>query len=438
MKKINKKYKLLTFVLIYLTSILISDYKIIIGKTPVYYYADSLIFNDNELGPIRDYYGNVRLIQGDVKIYCDFAKYYLKENKSELSGNVILQQNYMKMYSKYAKYDGNTKVSNAWGDVKILQNNTKLTASEGIYYTENQYAVFKNKVYVEDDTLKLYSNSLNYYKSVKDIEAYGNVFLFGKLDNAILNADTLIRSKKDGYTKANGNSILYKIDTNKTDPYKLKFDTTKISSDYIYVIENDSSQVYNFIGNVVINTNEITAKADTTYFDKFNGIIKLLHNPIVWYGENQLYGDSIVIYLNDNKLSKIFSNGNALTVAVEDSVNKSFVNQLSGNNIEFSFKTIDKKNTLDYIISDGNAKSLYFLGENQGIADAKLNTCNKIKVIFEDGKPDKVYWIDDIEGNIYPYDLIKGNIKEYYLQNFRWNDNKPVSNKINFDLLIGR
>jgi hypothetical protein len=405
------------------------------AKEPVYYYADSLIFNNNGLGPIRDYYDNVRLIQGNVNISCNYARYFMQESKSELKGNVILKQNDMMMKSPYAKYDGNTKISSAWGGVVINQRNTILKASEGDYHTDTQFAIFKNNVKVEDDTLTLYSKLLHYHKSVNDIEAYGDVYLFGKLENAILFADTLIRSKSKGLTKAINNAILYKIDTVKKDNQSA-FDTTKISSRVIDVIEsqidNKDSQIYYFLDSVVINTKDIIAKCDTAIFDKTKGIIKLLNKPIVWSGENQLYGDSIIIKLIDNKLSKIESFGNALTVAIEDSTNKNLINQLSGRDIEFSFKNIinkknESENTLDFINSIGIAKSLYFLSDTPGIADAKFNTCESIKVEFLDGKPDKVYWIDDISGTLYPYSFIKDNLKDYYLPNFRWSDEKPIT-----------
>lgn len=405
------------------------------AKEPIYYYADSLIFNNNELGPIRDYYDNVRLIQGNVNISCNYARHFLQESKSELKGNVVLKQNDMTMKSPFAKYDGNTKISSAWGGVVINQKNSILKASEGDYHTENQFAIFKNNVKVEDDTLTLYTKLLHYHKSVSDIEAYGDVYLFGKLENAILFADTLIRSKSKGLTKAINNAILYKIDTVKKDNQNI-FDTTKISSRIIDVVESQidskDSQIYYFLDSVIINTKDIIAKCDTAIFDKTNGIIKLLNKPIVWSGENQLYGDSIIIRLIDNKLSKIEAFGNALTVAVEDSTNKNLINQLSGNDIEFSFKNVinennESENKLDFINSIGVAKSLYFLSDTPGIADAKFNTCESIKVEFLDGKPDKVYWIDDVSGTLYPYTFIKDNLKDYYLPNFRWSDEKPIT-----------
>lgn len=406
------------------------------AKTPIYYYADSLIFN-NEFGPIRYYYNNVRLIQGNVNISCNLAKYFMSNNSSELSGNVNLKQNDLTMNSPYARYDGNTKISYAWGGIKITQNSTLLKAQEGDYYTENQFAIFRKDVFVEDDTLKLFSDLLHYHRSVNDIEAYGKVLLYGKTENVILSADTLIRKKSEGITKAINNAVLYKIDTvkNNNDDYhkdnsNIQFDTTKISSQKIEVISDEISSTYLFFDSVVINNKDIIAKCDTASFDKELGIIKLLNKPIVWYGNNQLYGDSIIITLVDNKLKNIEAFGNALTVALEDSVNTNLINQLSGENINFSFYFDENENKLDFINSTGGAKSLYFLGDTPGVADAKFNTSGSIKVEFDEGKPDRVLWIDDIEGTIYPFKLIKDTIKEYYLPNFRWSDEKPQTKEI--------
>lgn len=400
------------------------------AKTPIYYYADSLIFN-NEFGPIRYYYNNVRLIQGNVNISCNLAKYFMSNNSSELSGNVNLKQNDLTMTSPYARYDGNTKISYTWGGIKITQNQTLLKAQEGDYYTDNQFAIFRKDVFVEDDTLKLFSDLLHYHRSVNDIEAYGRVLLYGKTENVILSSDTLIRAKSEGITKAINNAVLYKIDTLKNSTNnEIQFDTTKISSQKIEVISDEISNVYTFYDSVIINSKDIIAKCDTAVFDKELGIIKLLNKPIVWSGNNQLYGDSIIITLVDNKLQKIEAFGNALTVALEDSVNTNLINQLSGENIEFLFNYDENENKIEFINSTGGAKSLYFLSDTPGVADAKFNTSGSIKVEFEDGKPDRVLWIDDINGTIYPYRFIKDSLKDYYLPNFRWSDDKPKTKEI--------
>lgn len=419
------------------------------AKVPITYSADSLIFTNNNLGPIRYYYNKVKLSQGKVSISCDFAKFFLETNSSELSGNVILSQDDLLMSSPFAKYDGNTKISNAWGGVKITQGAALLKANSGDYFTETQFAVFKKDVFLEDDTLKLYADLLNYYRNVSDIESYGNVLLFGKKESVILSTDTLIRGKISGQTSAFGRVVLYKIDTlrqNENDNVTqgVKLDTTKINAAKIQIITSENQNIYTFSGGVKIASKGITSISDSVFYDKEQGIIKLIGNPIVWYQENQLYGDTIVIQLNNDILQKISAIGNALTVSLPDnldssfnnssdsSFNNSFINQMSGNNIDFSFvESLETgKTQINLISSTGQAKSLYFLSNQPGKADLKSNTSGKIEFLFTGGKPDKVYWIDDISGTVYPYNIIKDNIKSYYLPNFRWTKNKPELQEI--------
>jgi lipopolysaccharide export system protein LptA len=208
-------------------------------------YADSLVGTRGPGMDIREFVGNVVLIQGDVTVKCDRAIQYLQANKAVLTGNVHINQKELDLYTQEGVYYGNTKIATTNTKVKITDGKTTLTAGAGTYSTLKRIADFRNDVKIEDDSVIIYSDRLVYHKDNKNSYAYGNVLLRGKYTETYLLGDTIEHFPNDNLTYVKGNPRLFRIDTIETSDKSLDtLEENKMFDNTVVLITGDHGEEF--------------------------------------------------------------------------------------------------------------------------------------------------------------------------------------------------
>ncbi len=105
------------------------------------------------------------------------------------------------------------------------------------------------------------------------------------------------------------------------------------------------------------------AKADSLIYHNETGIMELYKDPILWYNENQIIGDTIRTYSIKNKIDSAIVRGNAMVLNKVDSIYEKEYNQIKGRFMYATFR--DAKNNIDYIHVEGNAQSLIYADEEE-------------------------------------------------------------------------
>lgn len=397
-------------------------------------YADSLIGTRGEGSDIRDFEGNVVLIQGNVTVYADKASQYINLNKAELIGNVRINQNELDLFTKRGVYDGRTRIASSNSGVKITDRKTVLTADIGQYSTATRIADFEQKVKIEDDSVIIFSDKLQYHRDNRNTYARGNVFIIGKHSNAYLLGDTLDHFPQSGQTIVRGNPRLFQIDTlitkldtlNEITEYidtveVISFDTMTVKSETMRSKTEDGKQTYYFIDSVEIIKDKLFATADTAIYERTDGIIRLHGTPVVWYDSTQLFADSIVIRVPEMQLSELKALGNAIAVSRDDTSNLDRINQITGDEIKIKFEN----DSINVIFSFGNAKSLYFMSGDTTSEGVHRSFSDTLVVNFAEGEVNRISWFGAVNGEFFPENLIE-NPKTYYLSGFRRKEDKPA------------
>lgn len=401
--------------------ILLFVYSYSFAQERIFYSADKFQGTETPEGPIKEYFGNVKLIQGDVTITCEYAKLFETTNISSLSGNVKLTQKDLTMKTQRATYNGNTKFTNSDTELEIQDRKTYLKAKAGDYNSLTNIANFYKNVFIEDDSVIVNSNYLQYNKKTQESYAYNNVLIKGKFNSSYLISDTLIYKPKDKYSISYGKPKLFQVDSLGSET-GFVYDTLSISSDTMQAFRYINDEYYVFTDSVEIIRKDVKARANLATYFRTKDIFILNEEPIIWYDNSQLYGDSITIELQESKLKRIESVGNAFSVSKEFEKYSQFLNQLSGHTIEMNF--VDGK--ISTIITTQNAQSLYFSQNEAGAIDAHKHDCNKIEMFFEDGGIDRINFLENVNAVAIPYQEIKADVKQFYLPRYRWSENLPV------------
>lgn len=407
--------------------ILLLSYCSLSSQERIYYSADKFQGSETPEGPIKEYFGNVKLIQGDVTITCDYAKLTETTNVSNLSGNVKLVQKDLTMKTQKATYFGNTKFTKSDTELTIVDSKTFLKAKRGDYNSTDNIAHFYEDVFIEDDSVIVNAHYLKYNKSTQDSYAYNNVLIKGKFNNSFLISDTLIYTPRDKYSISYGNPILFQIDSIIKDSVVV-YDTLSIRSDTMQAFRYIDNEHYVFTDSVEIIRQNIKARCQLATYFRTKDVFILREEPIIWYDNTQLYGDSITIELSKSQLKRIESYGNAFSISKDFEQYSKILNQLSGDKIEMKF--INGK--ISTIFTSNNAKSLYFAENEAGAIDAHKHDCNFIEMFFENDEITKINFLENVNALAIPYQEVKAGVEQFYLPRYKWSTDVPVEKKLRY------
>jgi lipopolysaccharide export system protein LptA len=426
---------------------------------PLFLQAEKLIGSVSTSGTFtRELIGNVVLTQGPVRITCNRALHFVEQNRADLFGSVVLTQGNTTMKAAQGSYDGTLRQISGTGGVELFDGKSNLKARTGSYSTAVKIARFFSHVRVENDSLIISCDSLEYHRATQNSYARGTATVLGKFTSAFLQGDSLVNIPADRYTRISnyalhGQAMVSQIDTvllekesvpketlqkktsNKTaanisaNPQK-RLDTLCIAGNVLEAFRRDSNEVYFAQGDVQMTRRNLAGRSTTGLYEKTFAQIRLVSTtsatPILWLDSTQLRGDSILIHLPEKRVERIVAYSNAFAATKNDTNNQERIDQLSGENIIIQLQ----RNTIRSICAEGKAFNLYFAQSDNDNGTkqpdgAVRNAADTVKVLFERGELDNIIWRGKIEGEYIPEHIAQKQLQTLRLKGFAWFTNRP-------------
>jgi lipopolysaccharide export system protein LptA len=192
--------------------------------------------------------GNVRIVHEGVRMTCNKAYHFHKNNFVKAFGNVqMIQGDTLFMNSKYAEYNGNTKFAYATGNVTMRDPKMTLVTDTINFNRSSQEAYYNSKGTITDPENTLTSKSGRYFLSQKKFQ--------------FLNEVTVVNPRQT-------------ITTNHLDYY------------------TNSGHAYVF-GPSTIKSNTNTIYTEKGFYDTKKGEGKLLKASKITYKDRLIEGDDI-------------------------------------------------------------------------------------------------------------------------------------------------
>lgn len=444
--------------------------------------ADRLTGKTIDGKSVREAEGNVQFVQGNIRVFCNSATQYIDENRIVLVGNVRIYQDTLTLTTSRGVYYGNEKRATGEGNVTLKDPNATLRANNGTYFFNEAKAIFNGDVIIRNPEYQVTSRELTYFRMTEDSyakgnvkvetdsaiitaeyidflkrqglsfahqnaklvsdstiitadtlkdfsfqnrsEASGNVTIISQNNNAVITGNFLENFEDKNYTKITGNVELEQVEQNETGINDTLFIYSSIMEAF-----RDKPERYTASGNVETIRNDFLSRSENAFYFRDSETISLNGNPVVWQNNSQMTGDSIYAQLPGNQLQTIyvmkFENSERQSFLISQSDTINFIdrfNQVSGDNIIINFLN-DKVNN---VLSDNNSSSIYFLYEENGLA----NGVNKIsgvdmKVLFDSTEQvEKIIIEQDPTGQY----ASENNISEINLRlpGFIWREDKPI------------
>lgn len=159
---------------------------------------------------------------------------------------------------------------------------------------------------------------------------------------------------------------------------------------------------------------------------------RLFQNPMTWFEDSQVWGDSIRVLARNRSPDTVFVRGSAFSVRRDTALDR--LNQLKARNLTAFFRS----DSLRRIVAQPNARAIYFLAsEADSILGAKRASGDRFLLYFSDGSVQQAVWKGGVEGVAYP------NIEDiptpFELEGFQWTpERRPTRTKLLRDERVRR
>ena len=311
-----------------------------------------------------------------------------------------------------------------------------ITASEGYYDTHNRKAEFGGHAVIKDGPRTYSANTIRDDDSLGVTEFTGNAIIRDSIEGQTVIAGKILRDKKAEsflafnkplmIVKQEEDSIYITADTlfsaRLTDLYgsrdSLRMDTVK-GVKVVDVKNKDSTNRYfEAYYHVRIFSDSLQSVCDSMFYSFKDSVFRLYKDPIVWSKENQITGDTILLFTKNKKADRLKVFDNSFLV---NQVKGDFFNQVKSARMDGYFF----EGSLDSVKARGFAECIYyvqdedsaFTGINQSTSDAidiyfGLDTTGKNKEL------QKVVFRTAVKGTLWP--MRSKTSEEMRLENFHW------------------
>jgi lipopolysaccharide export system protein LptA len=419
-------------------------------------------------------FGNVQLVQGDTLfLNSKYAEYSGNVKKAFATGNPVMTSPDATLVTDTINFDRNTQevYYNTKGTITNLQNT--LVSNSGRYYVAQKKFQFLTAVTITNPTYVIKSNHLDYYSNS------GHSYLFGpstitskanyiytekgfydtkknlahflnksyiKYDDRIIKGDSLYYDRNREFASASRNVKITDsinrgiIKGHYAELYKKK-DSVFVTKRAVAVnfVENDSiyihgkklmvtgkegNRIIRAFNNVRFFKTDMSGKCDSIHSSSKIALTKLIGNPILWNGENQITGDIMHLIGNNTtqKLDSLKVLNNTFLVS-KDTLGTGY-NQVKGQNLFGKFLE-GKLHDVDII---KNTEVIYYMrNDAHELIGINKNVSSKINLILEKNAVETITFFQQVDGDIYPEKDLPENARK--LRGLVWRGEERIKSK---------
>jgi lipopolysaccharide export system protein LptA len=272
----------------------------------------------------------------------------------------------------------------------VSKDGNKLDAQEGSFYNtqSKQFRFFDGIVETETSRIKgkelFYDELAAYYKGEKDVSVLNKerqVEIFGDVGEYW---------EERKYSLVHGNALVRRY---------FEKDTLYMTSDSLISQDNevDSAKFLLAFRAIKILNKDISGVADSLVYNYSDSSIRLFQNPVMWNNKSQISADSMVFYIVNEELDRVYLKDNGFVITQDTLFNS---NQMKGRTLNGYFKD----GQISRLDIDGNGESLYFALEGDTLTQGVNKTLSAtIKLRFADGVITRVTYGVKPDGRFTPF-----------------------------------
>ncbi len=434
----------------------------------------SLTTNDlvyNVATGIATYQGGGKVVNGTSVLTSTNAIYFSDTKDVLFKKQVHLIDPKYNIITDSLRYNTNFKVATLISPTVVKTKDGKVIRSKnGTYDLQTGVAQFFDRTVISDKTSsatadKLFNDDVTgisvmegrakYVDSVNNMIVIGNRIESNRKTNSFLATEKpvviIVKDKDSTYITADTLFSGLRIHDGSFNSKKIKRDTLKnklIIKDSAF-IKQDKDSLKNYYTKVdTLNNKQIFSKTpkdsiryilgyahvriyndssqavcDSMYYSTEDSVFRMFRNPIVWKEKNQITGDTMYLFTENQQPKRIYVFNNSLVINQQ---NPAMYNQAGGRTLNVYFK--DGK--IDFAKIKGSPAETIFYPQAEDSSYTGMNRTSGdvAEVYFVKEEIRKIKFINNVDGTMYPLNQIPADKK--YLKNFKWEDKRRPKNKL--------
>lgn len=383
-------------------------------------FTDSL--NYDRLENIGYYFDGGMIVDSLNELTSYYGRYSPDTKIAVFNDSVKLTNPQFVLYSDTLRYNTATKVATILGPSTIVSDTGVVHSSRGWYDTMNNTSMLYDRSSVESGSKILTGDSIYYNRTLGIGEAFGNMSLRDTTQKAILEGQYGYFNDPEGFAFATDSARF--VEYSQGDTLFLHADTLQM-----FTLDSTAREIKAYYG-VRFYRTDMQGVCDSMQYNTRDSILYMYTEPVLWNETYQLYGDTILIYMNDSTID--FAHVKEFAFAAQE-MDTTFYNQLKGNDLKAFFNS----GKIDRIEVAGNAESIFYPLEEDG-AKIGMNETKSgfLNIWVKDNKLDKLKIWPDPQGSLTPIPDLDPSKKT--LKDFNWFNYLRPKNKNDIYTVIKR
>ncbi|MDY0083396.1 MAG: OstA-like protein, partial [Ignavibacteriaceae bacterium] len=374
--------------------------------------------------------GNVIATKDTLTIKTPHGYYFGNLEKTKSTSGVFLDDKKVILTADSGEYFFKEDRAFFESRVKLYDTTTTLTSNQLTYYQQQNRAVAVGDVLIFDGENQIYADTLEHFRNTKITFAFSNVRLINLKNNSEILGEHLEDYRQKGYSLIDRDPLFLQVDTtitkNEDGTETALLDTLFIKSRIMEAYRDSSERFFAIDSVKILKENFASVNDLTIYYRNEERIVTSKINPqaaqpVLWNENSQLTGDSITIYLSDNKIKQLDVDGTSFMLSQNENYIERY-DQTSSSQIKLFFDK-SKINRAEFY---GNVFSIYYMYDGETANGLTKSNSASTTVIFDNNEVTEVKLYKDPASEYYPEKQITGNEKEYLLPRFVVYKNKPT------------
>jgi lipopolysaccharide export system protein LptA len=375
--------------------------------------TDTINFNRNSQEVYYNSPGTITNKENTLK--SKSGRYYVKEKKFQFLTAVTITNPKYVIKSNHLDYFSNSGHSYLLGPSTITSDANYIYTEKGFYDTKKNVAHFLNKSYIKYNDRLIKGDSLYYDRKREFASATRNVKITDSVNRGVVrgNYAEMYKLKDSMFVTKRAVAVNF-----------VENDSVYIHGKRLLVTGKEDNRILRAFNNVRFYKKDMSGKCDSIHSSAKTALTKLIGNPILWNGENQITGD-LMHLIGESKTQKIDSLKvlNNTFLVSKDTLGTGY-NQVKGQNL---FGKFIEGNLHDVDIIKNTEVIYYMRNDAHELIGINKNVSSKINIVFDKKEIETITFFKQVDGDIYPEKDLPENARK--LRGLVWRGDERIKSK---------
>lgn len=377
----------------------------------------------NSGGVLTDRRNRLTSVEGEYTPSTKEANFYDGVHLTSLS-----EKDTLDIYTDTLYYNTGTHEAEFFSPTRIINGDGTILSTSGTYNTNTSYAeLFDHSLVRTHRGTTLEGDTLYYDRKTGIGHAYGNMALIDSARQSTLKGDYGFYDEFIDSAFVTGRALAMEYSRGDTLYMHGKYITSVVRTDTISVMRDsvstlvpDTTHIVNAWPRVRFYRSDLQGICDSMAFVERDSNLYMHRHPVVWNENQQVFGNLIIVHLNDSTVDKAVLPDFAFSA---QNIETEYYNQLSGKAMECFFEN-GKMRQLDV---NGSVEAIFFPEENDSTINKMVNVESSfLRAWMRDNNIERLKLWPSSQGAATPLYLARHS--QIFLPKFEWfGDLRPTS-----------